>query len=79
MIITSAANDAMSEFHDRMPLILPPVSFSAWLDPKTPAEALIPLLSPPSRAAVRIAYHAVGSAVGNVRNQGPDLIAPLPA
>ena len=73
-IITTAANDATRHLHERMPVILDRVHFAAWLDPWTPAPALHELLRP--CPAGRIAYHAVGAAVGNVRNDGPELVAP---
>ncbi len=44
-IITTAANALLAPIHDRMPAILPPAAFSAWLDPsERPADALTPLL-----------------------------------
>ncbi|MBB6448540.1 putative SOS response-associated peptidase YedK [Geomicrobium halophilum] len=33
-IITTSANDLMSDIHDRMPVILTPENESAWLDPR---------------------------------------------
>lgn len=33
-IITTEANSLISEFHDRMPVILPKESFELWLDPE---------------------------------------------
>jgi putative SOS response-associated peptidase YedK len=50
-------------------------AFAAWLDPLTPPPALHELLRP--CPADRMAYHAVGAAVGNVRNDGPELVAPV--
>ena len=32
-ILTCAANDTVQTIHDRMPVIIPPEHFSAWLDP----------------------------------------------
>ena len=43
-------------------------------DPLTPALALPELLRP--CPPERVAYHPVGAAVGNVRNDGPGLVAP---
>jgi len=46
-IITTAANALLAPIHDRMPAILPPAAFNAWLDPsERPAGALTPLLVP---------------------------------
>ncbi|HUY36931.1 MAG TPA: SOS response-associated peptidase [Pirellulales bacterium] len=33
-IITTTANELMSRFHDRMPVILPPDDYAAWIDPQ---------------------------------------------
>jgi putative SOS response-associated peptidase YedK len=74
-IITTTANDTMRPLHERMPVILPPESFANWLDLSTPQAALLDLLRPcPSES---LALHPVDGRVGNVRNQGQELVAPL--
>jgi len=73
-IITTTANDATWHPHERMPVILEPPHFAAWLDPLTPPPILHELLRP--CPASRIAFHAVAPLVGNVRNDGPELRAP---
>jgi putative SOS response-associated peptidase YedK len=46
-IITTDANDLMSEIHHRMPVILPPENYEVWLDPDfEEKEALTSLLKP---------------------------------
>jgi putative SOS response-associated peptidase YedK len=55
-------------------VILAPSHFAAWLDPLTPPPALHELLRPCT--AERIALHPVAPLVGNVRNDGPELLAP---
>ncbi len=74
-IITTTANEVMRPLHERMPVILSPESFAAWLDLSTPSAALLDLLRPCHSES--LALHPVDTHVGNVRNQGPDLIAPL--
>ena len=73
-ILTTAANEATRHLHERMPVILDPSHFAGWLDPLTAPAALHELLRacPPER----IALHPVGAAVGNVRNDGAELVAP---
>jgi putative SOS response-associated peptidase YedK len=73
-IITTAANDATRHLHERMPVILDRAHFAAWLDPWTPTPALHEPLRP--CPPERIGLLPVGTAVGNVRNDGPDLVAP---
>ncbi|QYG92954.1 SOS response-associated peptidase [Iamia sp. SCSIO 61187] len=77
-IITTAANEPMRAIHDRMPVVLPPSAWDAWLDPEnddidTLGRLLVP--APPSL----ITMHPVSTDVGNVRNQGPHLIEAIPA
>ena len=47
--------------------------FADWLT--APSPALGPLLASVPRPALR--WHAVGPAVGNPRNEGPSLVAPV--
>jgi len=76
-IVTTAALGALAGVHDRMPLILPPDRWSSWLagggDP-------VDMLRPPAPAALAaIEVRAVRPDVGNVRNNGPELITePVP-
>jgi putative SOS response-associated peptidase YedK len=48
-VLTTTANELMSEIHDRMPVIIPPESYDHWLstlDPD-PRELLVPFPSAP--------------------------------
>ncbi len=75
-IITTEANATMAPIHDRMPVVLPRSAWDRWLDPEvTSVDDLAGLLVPaPARLLV---LRAVGAAVGNVRNEGPELVAPV--
>jgi len=76
-IITTAALGGLAGVHDRMPLILPPERWSSWLaGGDDPLEALQPL---PSAELDRIEVRPVRPDVGNVRNNGPELITAAPA
>ena len=77
-IVTTEANETMQPVHDRMPVILPPTAWDRWLDPDLiDVNRLTDLLVPaPPKLLV---MHPVSAAVGNVRNQGPELIEPVPA
>jgi putative SOS response-associated peptidase YedK len=75
-IITTNANERMSELHDRMPVILERADWERWLDPAIEdAEVLEDLLDPPEDRV--IAFHPVRPEVGNVRNNRPELIEPI--
>jgi putative SOS response-associated peptidase YedK len=72
-IVTRAADPVIAPVHDRMPLILPPDVLHDWLHGDADAAMAIAHAAPEPA----LAYHEVDPAVGNVRNQGPQLIVPL--
>ncbi|MBC7629933.1 SOS response-associated peptidase [Aeromicrobium sp.] len=76
-ILTTTAEDELGHVHERMPLFLEPDGFDDWLDPAPhPPERLLELLTP--AAPGRLDAFPVSTAVNNVRNNGPELIVPLP-
>lgn len=75
-IITTNANDSMSQLHERMPVILERADWERWLDPELEdAETLADLLEPAEDKVIE--FHPVNPDVGNVRNNRRDLIEPL--
>lgn len=75
-IITTAATDALGTLHDRMPMVIRRDDWAAWLDPRqTDPEAAWGLLSVDAGADVEV--FRVGTAVNSVRNNGPELVAPV--
>jgi putative SOS response-associated peptidase YedK len=74
-IVTTTPNELCAEVHNRMPVILPPETWSAWLGEK-PAEPdeLKSLLVPYTRP---ITMWPVSARVGNVKNNDPSLIEPV--
>jgi len=76
-VITTEAEDSLGRIHDRMPLMVDPAQRDAWLDPTTSSESLLDLLQP--AAPGRLEAFPVSTLVSNVRNNGPDLVVPLPA
>ncbi|MEY2591472.1 MAG: hypothetical protein QOJ67_3456 [Acidimicrobiaceae bacterium] len=76
-IITTDANDAVRPIHDRMPVVLPPSAWAGWLDPaNADVDDLRRLLVPAPSELFEL--RPVGSAVSNVRNDGPHLLDPPP-
>jgi putative SOS response-associated peptidase YedK len=75
-IVTTEANECLAPIHDRMPVVLPPSAWAAWLDPENDrVEELHRLLVPaPDDLLGRV---PVSTAVSNVRNDGPDLVEPI--
>jgi putative SOS response-associated peptidase YedK len=80
-IITTEATDEIGAIHDRTPMVIPPESWEDWLDPanKDKEPLLAMMLPATSSGAGGLASHPVSTAVNSVRNNGPDLIEPLPA
>ncbi|MEU8772798.1 SOS response-associated peptidase [Streptomyces sp. NPDC048606] len=69
---------SLAEIHPRMPLMLTPDRWDAWLDPaRTDEHGLRALLAPPPGGLMRA--YAVSTAVSNVRNNGAELLGELPA
>jgi putative SOS response-associated peptidase YedK len=76
LILTGPANETAAPIHDRMPVILDPRHFEAWLDPRTTDfEDLRPLCRPP--AADVLCAWPVAPLVNSARYEGPDLIEPF--
>ncbi len=81
-IITTEANDALAPIHARMPVILEPADFDAWLDvgsdggdDGTALSAVQDLLRP--AADETTAARPVSTRVNNVRNDDARLIEPV--
>ncbi|MCW2798091.1 SOS response-associated peptidase family protein, partial [Nocardioides sp.] len=76
-VITTDAEDSLGLIHDRMPLMVERHQWSRWLDPDPPSqEGLLDLLVP--AAPGRLEAFPVSTLVSNVRNNGPELVEPLP-
>ncbi len=74
-IMTTNPNELVASVHDRMPVILPPDSLAAWLDPGVDQGLLCSLLVPAPADALRM--WPVSTAVNSVRSDGPGLLAPI--
>jgi putative SOS response-associated peptidase YedK len=75
-IITTTPNELCAELHNRMPAVLAPEAWPAWLgeEPADPHQ-LKALLAPyPSE---RMTGWPVSARVGNVKNNDPSLIEPI--
>ncbi|MGA8694407.1 MAG: SOS response-associated peptidase family protein [Xanthobacteraceae bacterium] len=77
-IVTTTANALLAPLHDRMPVVIAPGCWGDWLGENSVPESTVnALLGPyPDNA---MAFWAVDRRVGNVRNDSPDLFAPLAA
>ena len=77
VIITAAADQGMVDIHDRKPLVIKPELAREWIEPFTTAERAEEIVQEGCRPASDFKWHPVGKLVGNVRNQGPELIEPV--
>jgi putative SOS response-associated peptidase YedK len=75
-IVTTRANDLMTPIHERIPVVLAPKDWASWLDPASGPGAAVRLLQPPPSEWFEA--FPVASLVNNVRNDGPELLDPLP-
>jgi putative SOS response-associated peptidase YedK len=76
-IVTGLPNELCAPIHDRMPVILPPDAWKLWLgEVEASAEELRSLLRPYPAELMRV--YPIGPAVGNVKNDEPSLLDPLP-
>ncbi|CAM3453192.1 SOS response-associated peptidase [Kibdelosporangium persicum] len=74
-VLTMPAVDQLAEIHDRMPVLMPPDRWAAWLDPDNTDPS--GLIAPPSEdflAALEL--RPVSPAVNSIKNNGPELMAP---
>ncbi len=76
-VLTTTAEDAVGHIHDRMPLLVEPERYAAWLDPGQDDPELLRSLLVPA-APGRLEAYPVSTSVNNVRNNGPELLEPLP-
>jgi putative SOS response-associated peptidase YedK len=76
-LLTTQPNELVAPIHNRMPVILDPADYDAWLDPQLqdPA-ALRPLLR--AFPAEKMIAHPVSQRVNNPRVDEPGCAAPLP-
>ncbi|GAB3647166.1 SOS response-associated peptidase [Glycomyces tarimensis] len=73
-----AAGEAIETVHDRMPYVLPPERFAAWLGEEDADEGEL-LAGPAPELPERLEIRKVGRAVGRTGNDGPDLTRPVEA
>jgi putative SOS response-associated peptidase YedK len=74
-IITGPPNTLVAPIHDRMPVVLDPGAYAAWLDPSVDAGAAHELLVVPSIRDWTV--DAVSTLVNSAKNDEPSLIDPV--
>ncbi|SDY31609.1 SOS response-associated peptidase family protein [Pseudomonas sp. NFIX28] len=79
VIITADAQGGMVDIHDRRPVVLSPDLAREWLDPATSLERAEQMVLYQCEPSETFEWFKVDRAVGNSRNQGSHLIAPISA
>lgn len=75
-VITTDPNELTEPIHNRMPVILHRRDYERWLTPGEPVRLPVDLLRPYPDEEMKA--WKVGPDVGNVRNNRPELVEPLP-
>lgn len=78
-ILTREATGGLGSIHDRMPLFVDTAHAEAWLDPtvENVTDLRDAVIDAAPAYAATLTEHVVSGAVGNVRNDTPDLIDPV--
>jgi putative SOS response-associated peptidase YedK len=77
-VLTTSAPDELGRIHDRMPLLVERKRYAEWLDPSVDDPDALRKLLVPAAPGLLTAY-PVATTVNNVRNNGPELVEPIPA
>jgi len=75
-VITTDATDDVGRIHDRMPMTIGLADWEAWLNPAHGPDEVSSLLTP--AVSTRLDAYPVSTLVNSVRNNGPELIKPMP-
>ncbi|MBV6324900.1 SOS response-associated peptidase family protein [Duganella sp. HSC-15S17] len=76
-IVTDDDEGGMVDVHDRRPVIFTASDAATWMDPNLSGEQAAELARSVALGPDKFAWYKVSTAVGNSRNQGPALAAPL--
>lgn len=72
--MTSAADQGLVDIHDCRPLVLSPEAAREWMRHDIGGKEAEMIAADGAVPADKFIWHAVTRAVGNVKNQGPELI-----
>ena len=73
-LLSKAAAPGIVHIHDRMPVVLKPEHFDAWLDPNTPGPEVQEIIAD---SQSNFDSYPVSNKVNNTRNDFADLLEPL--
>ena len=74
VIVTAARNQGMVDIHDRRPLVLTADAVREWLSHDTSSVRAANIARDSAQPAYAFTWHPVATKVGNIHNQGAELI-----
>ena len=77
LIVTAAADQGLVDIHDRRPLVLSPDAAREWMRQDIGGKEASEIATSGCVPAYQFTWHPVSRAVGNVKNQGAELIQPV--
>ncbi|HAB4644729.1 TPA_asm: SOS response-associated peptidase, partial [Salmonella enterica subsp. enterica] len=77
LIVTSAADKGLVDIHDRRPLVLSPEAAREWMRQGISGKEVKEIITAGAVPTDKFTWHAVTRAIGNVKNQGAELIKPI--
>lgn len=77
VILTADSAGGMLDIHDRRPVVLSPELAREWLAPATPRDRAEQMALLQGEDSENFEWYKVGKAIGNVKNQGAELIHEL--
>ncbi|ECG5644554.1 hypothetical protein E1K64_22990 [Salmonella enterica subsp. enterica serovar Poona] len=77
LIVTSAADKGLVDIHDRRPLVLSPDAAREWMRQGISGKEVEEIITDGAVPTDKFTWHAVKRVVGNVKNQGEELIKPV--
>ncbi len=77
LIVTAAADKGLVDIHDRRPLVMTQEAAREWMRQDIGGKEAEKIAADGAVSADKFIWHCVTRAVGNAKNQGPELIEPL--
>ena len=76
-LVTRSADAGLLDVHDRRPIALTAEGALEWLSPATSSEDALLVTATQALGETEFAWHAVTRAMGNVKYQAADAVAPI--
>lgn len=77
VIITEDSDEGMVDIHDRRPVVLSPDMARRWIEPGLSSDEAEAIVKNQGTPVGEFEWRPVSKAVGNVRNDGPELISSI--